>query len=322
MAEHHFKYMERPFTPAALGRFVISLMPRSLATDGAKLVSELQQDGTIEDIVVVIERCCELVKLHQNPANKGAILASATQDKETLRTEAICAAIRAGLNAKQVMAFVNAQTNGGSKNKGGKDKGKDKGGNTKGTSRLPDGQRCSKGTCNFNHDITNPGGPCYRDPRYMDGYPDKVAANAPQVARIEKDREINAKRLGIQYKPMPAKPLLYCQPCPPAEAECEEICELDYYGNIFDNSKLMLCAVSDSAMHDCSSFVDAPPEGDGRQPMTDVSYDDDFVPDSPPSLTTSSISPKPCAMDESTQCDIVIKEYLSIRAHTNKTVLG
>eukprot|EP00966_Prymnesium_polylepis_P137809 3184970-Prymnesium_polylepis.1 len=31
--------------------------------------------------------------------------------------------------------------------------------------RLPEGKRCSSGTCNFDHDAKHPGKPCFSDPR-------------------------------------------------------------------------------------------------------------------------------------------------------------
>ena len=48
----------------------------------------------------------------------------------------------------------------------------------KGGIRLPEGQRCSSGTCNFTHDKTNPGAPCYRDPRWGGPLPDNVTDEA------------------------------------------------------------------------------------------------------------------------------------------------
>eukprot|EP00965_Chrysotila_dentata_P114460 3783124-Pleurochrysis_carterae.AAC.2 len=50
---------------------------------------------------------------------------------------------------------------------------------------LPNGQWCSKGTCHFTHDEVNPGGPCYRDPRWPEPLPDKVLKNKQQVERIK-----------------------------------------------------------------------------------------------------------------------------------------
>ena len=33
--------------------------------------------------------------------------------------------------------------------------------------KLPEGTRCSKGTCDFAHDTLKPGEPCFRDPRWV-----------------------------------------------------------------------------------------------------------------------------------------------------------
>eukprot|EP00965_Chrysotila_dentata_P003621 119225-Pleurochrysis_carterae.AAC.2 len=42
---------------------------------------------------------------------------------------------------------------------------------------LPNEQWCSKGTCHFNHDKVNPGGPYYRDLRWPGPLPEKVLKN-------------------------------------------------------------------------------------------------------------------------------------------------
>eukprot|EP00965_Chrysotila_dentata_P037960 1261802-Pleurochrysis_carterae.AAC.1 len=42
---------------------------------------------------------------------------------------------------------------------------------------LLNGQSCSKGTCQFNRDKVNPGGPSYRDPRWPGPLPEKVLKN-------------------------------------------------------------------------------------------------------------------------------------------------
>eukprot|EP00965_Chrysotila_dentata_P099969 3303324-Pleurochrysis_carterae.AAC.1 len=62
---------------------------------------------------------------------------------------------------------------------------------------MPDGKTCSKGTCHFAHDLVNPGGPCYRDPRWPGPLPEKVAKNKQQVERIRVARDANAKRMGV-----------------------------------------------------------------------------------------------------------------------------
>eukprot|EP00965_Chrysotila_dentata_P077865 2568463-Pleurochrysis_carterae.AAC.1 len=66
---------------------------------------------------------------------------------------------------------------------------------------LPNGHWFSKGTCHFTHDKLNPGGPCYRDPRWGP-LPDKVLKNKQQVERIKSARENNAKRLQVANLPI------------------------------------------------------------------------------------------------------------------------
>eukprot|EP00965_Chrysotila_dentata_P122298 4043049-Pleurochrysis_carterae.AAC.1 len=62
-----------------------------------------------------------------------------------------------------------------------------KGGNAQGGAprggapyELPNGQWCSKGTYHFTLDKVNPGGPCYRDPRWPGPLPKKVLKNKQQ----------------------------------------------------------------------------------------------------------------------------------------------
>eukprot|EP00965_Chrysotila_dentata_P056147 1861075-Pleurochrysis_carterae.AAC.1 len=66
---------------------------------------------------------------------------------------------------------------------------------------MPNGQWCSQGTCHFTHDKVNPGGLCYRDPRWPGPLPDKVLNNKQQVERIKNARENNAKRLQVANLP-------------------------------------------------------------------------------------------------------------------------
>eukprot|EP00965_Chrysotila_dentata_P243285 6205336-Pleurochrysis_carterae.AAC.1 len=60
---------------------------------------------------------------------------------------------------------------------------------------LPNGQWCSNGTCHFNHNTVNPGGPCYRDSRWPGPLPEKILKKKQQVERIKNARKNNAKRL-------------------------------------------------------------------------------------------------------------------------------
>eukprot|EP00965_Chrysotila_dentata_P163396 5396691-Pleurochrysis_carterae.AAC.3 len=67
---------------------------------------------------------------------------------------------------------------------------------------LPNGQWCLKGTCQFNNDKVNPGGPCYCDPRWPGPLPEKVLKNKQQVERNKNVRENNAKRLQVANLPI------------------------------------------------------------------------------------------------------------------------
>eukprot|EP00965_Chrysotila_dentata_P061495 2036261-Pleurochrysis_carterae.AAC.1 len=67
---------------------------------------------------------------------------------------------------------------------------------------LPNGQWCSKGSCQFNHDKVNPGSPCYRDPRWPGPLPEKVLKSKQQEKRIKNARDKNAKRLQVANLPI------------------------------------------------------------------------------------------------------------------------
>ena len=69
-----------------------------------------------------------------------------------------------------------------------------------GGTRLPDGVRCKRGTCTFNHDETAPDSPCYRDPEWEGPLPKRIREDKEQLGRVIKDREENAKRLGKTCK--------------------------------------------------------------------------------------------------------------------------
>eukprot|EP00965_Chrysotila_dentata_P219637 6191252-Pleurochrysis_carterae.AAC.3 len=74
---------------------------------------------------------------------------------------------------------------------------------------LPNGHRCSKGTCHFTHDKLNPGGPCYRDPKWPGPFLDKVLKNKLQMERIKNARENNAKHLNVTKLPICADIAIY-----------------------------------------------------------------------------------------------------------------
>ena len=75
-------------------------------------------------------------------------------------------------------------------------------GKLKGGFRLPAGKRCSKGTCDYAHDVRYPGEPCYRDPDWAGPLPLHVHNNDAQRMRIEADRQTEGKRTGKTVKPL------------------------------------------------------------------------------------------------------------------------
>ena len=67
---------------------------------------------------------------------------------------------------------------------------------------LPDGKKCSAGTCDRNHDETHPGMPCYYDPRHEVFIPKGIFDNSRLLTRLVNERDVQARRLGVIAKPV------------------------------------------------------------------------------------------------------------------------
>ena len=93
------------------------------------------------------------------------------------------------------------------KGKEGKKKKEGKNKNVAGVTRIVGGKLCASGTCHFDHDVKFPGQKCYRDPRWNGTLPADYADRPTTVARINDDRTVNAKRMGVSHTPLqvPAK---------------------------------------------------------------------------------------------------------------------
>jgi hypothetical protein len=105
--------------------------------------------------------------------------------------------------ATRLLALMSNQGKGKGKGKGKEGKNK----NVAGVTRIVGGKLCASGTCHFDHDVKFPGQKCYRDPRWNGPLPPDYADRPTTVARINDDRTVNAKRLGVSHTPLqvPAK---------------------------------------------------------------------------------------------------------------------
>ena len=76
--------------------------------------------------------------------------------------------------------------------------------------RLPDGQKCSWGSCTYAHDKFSPGSPCFRSYKFAGPLPKSYRGNARQVAKLEEARKADAARNGATWTPL--------LPCTPSSA--------------------------------------------------------------------------------------------------------
>lgn len=196
----HLPYMERPYTGHALGRFLISLMPNANKVEGRILESELDKPGDtrLSDGPYVIERCAAIVLKSQTKQADSTTLASAlamAQQDPTMRP--LCDALRA---AKLTSAAALTKAAGAPKQSAKKDAVKT---DKKIPGRLPNGQTCKEGTCNFPHDIFAPGSRCYRSPDFHGPLEEKFMKDPAQLDRLDAARKKNAERMGVPFVPLP-----------------------------------------------------------------------------------------------------------------------
>ena len=63
--------------------------------------------------------------------------------------------------------------------------------------RLPEGQRCKAGTCNFDHDTKYPGKPCFSDLRVEIMVSKEASERGGYLDRLRSRRAEEGKRLGV-----------------------------------------------------------------------------------------------------------------------------
>ena len=194
LLKDHLPYGTHSYEKEKLGLFIFELLPFVNGAEKRQAIRELTADGTLGDADIVLARCTEIVRA--SATNVHTPVAAVEPDMRMLQV----ALAKAGVDAAVIANFT-ATLNKQGKQKaraGGKTSGKDE----PNKFRLPEGQKCSKGTCTLNHDKFSPGTPCFRDPGFGGPPPKNYRNNAKQIQRLEEARKANAVRMGVPYKPM------------------------------------------------------------------------------------------------------------------------
>ena len=180
-----------PREGAVLGRFIIGLLPKCNGHEGRELIRTLLKakasEPGLDDVAYVILRCAEIVRDSSTSTLTYEQELKAYTATESNRAMVLNYCREQGTTAS---SLAKLQSSGKDKRPGGKPKSDVK----QSGSRLPPGQLCSKGTCNFNHDVRAPGAPCFRDHNYHGFLPARYASSPDQVRRIEADRKANATK--------------------------------------------------------------------------------------------------------------------------------
>ena len=167
-------YVDIPLEGARLSKFVISQLPECLAPDVRALKRELEATPSkLADVDYVTKECLALVEAAYKPSKSEAtpavvqavleggtgLFAAATEEEDAaaLRQKKIETAI-AKLGQQQSVLLAEARKQHPGKPSGNPSGNDDKSkGGKGGGNRLLEGQKCSKGTCTFNHDKLKPG---------------------------------------------------------------------------------------------------------------------------------------------------------------------
>ena len=220
-------YLEVPLAGARLSKYILSQLPDALAADVRSLRRELDAASELDDVTKVTAEAQKIIESSYRPSkptpvDAGVALVAGVfnagyQREVTLAADK--ATISTGLadEIKKIVAAAagtstsTTSTSGRAKKKAAKEAAavaaaaaaatEDKKPKLRLGNRLPEGQRCSKGSCEFAHDLLKPGEPCYRDITWKGPLPPTVTERSR--ANIEKDREKEAQRLKVPYVPLP-----------------------------------------------------------------------------------------------------------------------
>ena len=219
-----------------LGKFLLSQLPKKLGADVRTLRRELEKDGELGSPDIVAKKAVQLVESAHDGTTKTSIdealhmvhlvFDDSPESQRALslanmaETKGTAEANDKGVQDKvtKLLAQIANAAAAGSQGDNTSGRGKKRarkaaaalaaarstGENVKLRlgNRLPEGQKCSAGTCEFAHDLLKPGEPCYRDPRWPGPLPAKTHNNPKTLERIKADRETEAKRLGVACKPL------------------------------------------------------------------------------------------------------------------------
>jgi len=171
-------YLDPPLTGSKLSAFIVKQLPSQLGADARSLKRRFVDQGTWNDADAVALECQHTVEEAFAPTKKAGVdinlahLLTAEGYADSLvaavdkgngssggkeLSEARVRQLISGAIAGSLRSGVASGTGddkGGDKAAGGKPGSKQRKGN-----RLPEGQLCSSGTCNFDHDRLKPGAP-------------------------------------------------------------------------------------------------------------------------------------------------------------------
>ena len=153
-----------------LSRFIVNQLPDALQVDGRALKREAEGGAWLDDPDQVLQRCIDVVEQAWTPSRRDAqpALHLGAFSGSDARNGAFssCGGNHQISAAAGIADIVNAvvqkqlaRARKDPKRSSERDK-------KQPSSRLPDGKRCSAGTCTFRHDTTHPGQPCWRNPRW------------------------------------------------------------------------------------------------------------------------------------------------------------
>ena len=230
LSRDHLPYATHAYKGDVLGHFIIGLMPEANNSDKLIITTSLSDSGTLGDYETVMSRCSAVVRAHAK-AKPTPIAQALVADKKAAMSQLTAALASAGVDAAVIANFTaslakgkGGRANGGSKKPAGKD------GDKPNKFKLPDGQTCSSGSCNYAHDKFSPGSPCFRSWKFKGPLPKSYRDNARQVAKLEEARKADAARNGATWTPLlPCTPPTTAAAIPIAEDAMGDAVVGDYF---------------------------------------------------------------------------------------------
>ena len=200
---HVNPYKKHPLSGRDLSEFIVEQLPSGLASDGRSLQRDAVDKKKFDDVTYITGETQRIVEDAYDPSKKPSAMLTYS---EAVKSNGSGNGIGNGANATKTVSVKTANKmvaaaiqDYKSKAPGNKTTGKES--NRRGGNRLPEGQYCSSGTCNFDHDRLKPGKPCYRQSDFEGPLPQSTYDNEAARTRIENDKMANSKRLGTPYKP-------------------------------------------------------------------------------------------------------------------------